>query len=75
MESISHLLEHLLESKVKLKRYKNVRERPETGMKGSGSWPLEVFKLPGHCLVPEVLLGVGICWESGEDGLVLKQRM
>jgi coatomer subunit beta' len=32
----------ILESKVKLNDiYKNFRERPGTGMKGSGSWPME----------------------------------
>jgi coatomer subunit beta' len=33
----------VLESKIKLKIYKNFRERPGTGMKGSGSWLMESF--------------------------------
>ena len=56
----------VLEGKVKLKIYKNLCERPRTGMKGSGSWSME--SLHGG-----KLLGAGgngfvmfWDWESGE---------
>ena len=56
----------VLESKVKLKVYKNFRERPGTGMKGSGSWSME--SLHGGTLLGA--RGAGFVmfwdWESGE---------
>ena len=56
----------ILESKVKLKIYKNFKERPGTGMKGSGSWSME--SLHGGTLLGA--RGAGFVmfwdWESGE---------
>ncbi|KAF8797411.1 hypothetical protein BYT27DRAFT_7228998 [Phlegmacium glaucopus] len=56
----------VLESKVKLKVYKNFRERPGTGMKGSGSWSME--SLHGGTLLGARGAGfVMFCdWESGD---------
>ena len=56
----------VLESKVKLKIFKNFRERPGTGMKGSGSWSMESL----HCGTLLGVRGNGFVmfwdWESGE---------
>ncbi|KAG5641700.1 hypothetical protein DXG03_004418 [Asterophora parasitica] len=56
----------VLENKVKLKVYKNFRERPGAGMKGAGSWGID--GLHGGTLLGA--LGAGFVvfwdWESGE---------
>ena len=56
----------VLESKVKLKIFKNFRERPGTGMKGSGSWSME--SLHGGTLLGARGNGFVMFWdwESGE---------
>jgi len=56
----------VLEGKVKLKVYKNFRERPGTGMKGSGSWSME--SLHGGTLLGARGSGFVMFWdwESGE---------
>jgi coatomer subunit beta' len=56
----------VLESKVRLKIFKNFREQPGTGMKGSGSWSMESL----HCGTLLGVRGNGFVmfwdWESGE---------
>ncbi|KAF5321445.1 hypothetical protein D9619_000081 [Psilocybe cf. subviscida] len=56
----------VLESKVKLKVYKNFKERPGTGMKGAGSWAVE--GLHGGTLLGARGNGFVMFWdwESGE---------
>jgi len=56
----------VLESKVKLKVYKNFRERPGVGMKGAGSWSIE--SLHGGTLLGARGNGFVMFWdwESGE---------
>ncbi|KNZ72668.1 Coatomer subunit beta', partial [Termitomyces sp. J132] len=56
----------VLESKVKLKVYKNFKERPGTGMKGSGSWAVD--SLHGGTLLGARGAGFVVFWdwETGE---------
>ncbi|KAF8814154.1 hypothetical protein BYT27DRAFT_7266764 [Phlegmacium glaucopus] len=56
----------VLESKVKLKVYKNFRERPGTRMKGSGGWSME--SLHGGTLLGA--RGAGFVFWSGTGSLV-----
>ena len=79
---VSHSLAHLTRIHMLLFRrvYKNFRERPENGMKGSGSWSMR--SLHGRILLGARGTGYWFCDVLGlgalerlSDGLMLKQRM